>query len=563
MPVAHYDASIAWDQKVKRGVPGQVARVFHPVTDLPIDDLLDLDGNPLAALVSNSEGFVEPFTILDGPGHVKLSVGSLRYYIVDLNLVGESAASAVQAALAAQRAADLVEAPADEVVKTLIEGDTLSQGAGDARWVTNAGADTLIGGLLGQDGSIAQEATDARYVGLQDPRLIGKSASIRYSTYGAINYTCITLHVAGKPDPLVLNSFWDEVQRGADFRAREHDIEIARDMTGGTIIANAAGLVHIPGFAHGEGQQVRTRGALVIDGVAIQDFPTDGHWTGYEGFAMLPNGILKGYSGRRGDSVTDAVSDGAVWMESFGPIIVEGGAARDFTDPENFWDAARAIVSSLNVYGQRANGDIVMITCQGTSGSSGGTLADSAAIALLEGCLFAISMDRGGSAQTFKGGVPIVASSDRDVAVLTDYNKRLVANYLYTRLPVTSIAKSDKPALYYVPTLYKPDTGSQSTPRVQVSESGMVQLSGRMVLTPAAEGGTLTEWPTTTASGILRVPPLARPAADVAGIFYGNQKTSGRWQVSAADGVVRISYCDAGMLYALLDQIKWQLDKPI
>lgn len=164
MPVAHYDASIAYDQKVKRGVPGQVARVFHPITDLPIDDLLDLDGNPIAALVSNSQGFVEPFEIVDGPPHVKMSVGSLRYYIVDLNLVGSSAEAAILAAAAAERAASLVEAPADEVVKLLIEGDSLSQGAGDARWLTNAGTDAAVGGLLSQDGSEAQAAADARYM---------------------------------------------------------------------------------------------------------------------------------------------------------------------------------------------------------------------------------------------------------------------------------------------------------------------------------------------------------------------------------------------------------------
>lgn len=123
MPVAHYDASIAYDQKVKRGVPGQVARVFHPITDLPIDELLDLDGNPIAALVSNSQGFVEPFEIVDGPPHVKMSVGSLRYYIIDLNLVGSSAEAAILAAAAAERAASLVEAPADEVVALLLGGD--------------------------------------------------------------------------------------------------------------------------------------------------------------------------------------------------------------------------------------------------------------------------------------------------------------------------------------------------------------------------------------------------------------------------------------------------------
>ncbi|WJZ27828.1 tail spike protein [Arthrobacter phage 1191A] len=149
MAMAHFDVSLAYDQIVKRGVPGQVARVSDADTDLPYVELLDLDGNPLAALVSNSQGYVPPFQIQDGPALVKMSVGGVTYYLQDLNLFGGTAQAAQQAAADAQKAAGLVEAPADEVVATLVQGDTLTQTAGDARWVTNAGADAKVAGLVG------------------------------------------------------------------------------------------------------------------------------------------------------------------------------------------------------------------------------------------------------------------------------------------------------------------------------------------------------------------------------------------------------------------------------
>lgn len=495
--------------------------------------------------------------------------GTEAEYNASLTDAPSLVARAEAAETGAVNAANLVGAPADEVVATLLQGDTLTQTAGDNRWVTNEGADTTVSALLASDGSETQAAGDSRYLrevtanslytSQLDPRLIGKAVSIQYKTYGSIKYSCTTIHMGGTPDARALKTYWDEVQRTPSFQAREHDIELVRDAAGATVIGNGAGLVHSVD-AHGEGAVVTTRGAVIIDGVPVQDFPTDGYWTGYEGFAMLRDGTLKGYSALRGQSVGDAVNDGAEWLVSFGPILVEEGMARDLSDP--FWATATSITSSLNVYGQRANGDIVMIGGPGKSSVSGGTLADSAAIALAEGCDFAISMDRGGSAQTFVGGTPIVVSQDRDVAVLTDYNKRLVANYLYTNLPVVSPVKADKPDLFYTATLFKADpANAKYVPRVNVSSSGRASLTGRMILTPSGEGGTLTAWPTTTATGLVRLPPYARPAEDAIGVFYGNAKNSGRYQVSAADGVVRISNCDAGMTYALLDQIQWQIDR--
>lgn len=436
---------------------------------------------------------------------------------------------------------------------------------------------TLIGGIDGRVSDLIDSLTSStraaidRWLTTKDVTSsefvrkkvgVSPSGSIQYKTYNTITYSVITLFQHGDPNPGILKSYWDEVQRTPDFRAKEHDIEIARDMSGGTVITNLSGLVHISGMPHGEGQTVKVRGAVVIDGEAIQDFPTDTHWTGWEALAMLKTGELRGYSGKRGETVNDIVNDGAVWASSFGPIIVENGAARDLSDP--FWADATSIISSLNIYGQKANGDIVLITAPGKSSVSGGTLADSAAIAIQEGCVFAISMDRGGSAQSFVDAAPVVVSSDQDIAVLIDYNKRLVANYAYSTVPIVGNVKSDAPTCYYSPTLYKPDVGRE--PRISVDRTGRATLYGNMRLTPAEEGGTLTAWPTTTPSGIIRIPPYARPSAigpDITGRFYGAGNTSGRYQLSRSDGVLRISYCDASLLYATLDNISWKVERGV
>lgn len=119
MAIAIYDASIAWDAITRRGIPGQVARVMDAVTDLPIEDVQDLNGTPIAALVSNSQGYVPPFQVVDGPALVKMQVGPVSFVIPDQTLGGATKEAAEAAAQAAQDAANLVEAPADEVVAAL------------------------------------------------------------------------------------------------------------------------------------------------------------------------------------------------------------------------------------------------------------------------------------------------------------------------------------------------------------------------------------------------------------------------------------------------------------
>ncbi|GAA0200816.1 hypothetical protein [Glutamicibacter creatinolyticus] len=139
MAMAKYDHSLVYDQAMGRGLPGQTVQVVHPDTGIPVDEVLDLDGTPIQALVSNSQGYVQPFQIEDGPPLVRVRVGRISYDLVDLTMIGEASLAAQQAAQAAVDAANLVGAPADTVVKTLVDGSTQTQSALNAKY---AGKDT-------------------------------------------------------------------------------------------------------------------------------------------------------------------------------------------------------------------------------------------------------------------------------------------------------------------------------------------------------------------------------------------------------------------------------------
>lgn len=146
MSIAIYDVSLAYDQIVKRGIPGQVATVTDAVNDLPVEEILDLEGNPLAALVSNPQGYVQGFQVIDGPPLVKLSVGSASYTLMDLQVVGQAAQDAQAAAAAAEAAAGLVTAPPDSVMALILSNlGSDSAAAVRAQLAAEAGtADGLI-----------------------------------------------------------------------------------------------------------------------------------------------------------------------------------------------------------------------------------------------------------------------------------------------------------------------------------------------------------------------------------------------------------------------------------
>lgn len=136
MAMAQFDVSLAYDPIAQRGIPGQVATVVDATTEVPISNLLDIDGNTLLTLVSNSQGYVQAFQIANGPAIVKLTVGSISYYLMDLNLISAATEEMRLIREYAEELSRLVNAPADEVVQVLLQGPgTLTSSEVNTRFV--------------------------------------------------------------------------------------------------------------------------------------------------------------------------------------------------------------------------------------------------------------------------------------------------------------------------------------------------------------------------------------------------------------------------------------------
>src|SRR5699024_10097317 len=154
----------------------------------------------------------------------------------------------------------------------------------------------------------------------------------------------------------------------------------------------------------------------IHNGVQLSDWDAQGP-QGLECLAVMRDGTLRGYSKIEGDTGSAMISDGVLHTWSFGPIVARGGPVRDigsraevsgvFTaSGDGSFDSARQII------GQATDGQIIIITVAGKSGSAGIVGNEMGALAVAEGCDIAVCMDGGGSAQTLVGGQYAAASSD-------------------------------------------------------------------------------------------------------------------------------------------------------
>ena len=128
MTVGIFGPALAYDHASKRGVAGVVCKVLDAVTGIPLD-ALNLDGSA-APVVTNSQGYVPEFVLDPAPLLVIVEAGAIRMPMMNLSMVMDSSQAAIDAVQAAQDAAALVDAPADTVIKTLVEGgSTQTRGA--------------------------------------------------------------------------------------------------------------------------------------------------------------------------------------------------------------------------------------------------------------------------------------------------------------------------------------------------------------------------------------------------------------------------------------------------
>ena len=370
------------------------------------------------------------------------------------------------------------------------------------------------------------------------------SISVRQQTYGTNKCNIITIHAGGERRPGLVHKYLDGLNTSVTpTEAKEHYIDTVIADIGGTIVNNASGLIHIAGVTPGDGARVRLRGAQVVDGVAVNPFPSDTHWTCHEAVGIMADGELRGFSSRRGDTVESMVSAGVQNSFTFGPIIVEGGMVRDLSDP--FWADAVTIVSSLNFIGQKANGDIVLVNSPGKSGTSGGTLADQAAIALDLGLEFAFSLDRGGSGQCWAGAAPLCASSDAG-------GRRLIADYLYTTAPIGSPVISQDIPLVLASTV-KAVPGYE--PTVSISKDGNVRLKGRINRSDDLNFGS-------EITTVALMPPFAQTSTNISGMVTGSGDAIRRWLQNGNDGYLRIlgaTTAAPATTYLDLSLVQWQI----
>lgn len=128
MGLAIYPAFLAYDPATGQAVPGVAATVTDPLTGVPLETLDLATGQP-RQIFTNHKGHVEGFMVEDGPGVALVKVGSYGQGVPDLTMSVDMRDAALAAAQAAIDAANLVDAPADEVVALLVGGSTQTSGA--------------------------------------------------------------------------------------------------------------------------------------------------------------------------------------------------------------------------------------------------------------------------------------------------------------------------------------------------------------------------------------------------------------------------------------------------
>lgn len=271
-------------------------------------------------------------------------------------------------------------------------------------------------------------------------------ATIKHKTHSSgMIYSVIRVHTDGQFIPGLLrksfaNNYEKQGTSGSSFIPSK---ELPRDAVvrlGASLLINASGW-------RISGNIGEIRGAQIKDGVIYHDFSAGSNQDD-GAIAVRKDGSMKYYSRSLGDSAASMLADGVVNSWCWGPALVKNGIKSNLaTDP--MWSASN-VVSSIQVIGQSNSGDLIFISGQGVSTTSGVDLQTAADIAFDEGCYVAAMMDRGGSAQTEAGAGPIMLSSDAaseravpDFAFITcDIESEVVSQRIL--VPLVGVAASSR-----------------------------------------------------------------------------------------------------------------------
>lgn len=327
-------------------------------------------------------------------------------------------------------AADFLNEWGGHMEQVRADVEALRNQAQDAAEAATAPTDAMIGAVLANPGSAAREVADSLYAPISSALATSPNLNTTVHKFTnpspAYTYTVTTVHTGGQFIPgLVEHIYPDDYHlegtSGADFKPPRKNLNAMYHDTGFAVLANASGWAVT-------GNVGEILGAQIKDGVAYHDFGPPNGQEGVDAIGFHADGTSKIYSARFGDTAASMLAEGVVNCFSYGPALVIDGTPVDIeSNPQ--WGNFNTTVSARQILGQKATGEIVLITVPGETGVSGIRGNECAAVAVRHGCHNAVMLDGGGTAQTFAGGVYAVPSSDAG-------SRRPVPDAVAIRVPV-------------------------------------------------------------------------------------------------------------------------------
>lgn len=401
-------------------------------------------------------------------------------------------------------------------------------------------------------GTIPKRTTSGRLPGIGSPTAAGDATNKTYVDSGILavdrkrdphvttaelsylgsRYTRTIIHTDGVRPGMLRKSFGKGQAggTGTSLMPPPENIYGAAIRLGATYVGNADGW-----FV--EGNTGELKGAQILNGVVYHDMSASRKDTS-DSIGILADGTFKCYSAyRRGDTAAKMLADGVTDSFSFGPCLVENGVRVDITGA--FWVGFTDAVGGRQAVGQKQNGDIVIITVNGSSGSTGLTGAQLQDLVINEGLYNAINLDGGGSAQSYFNGAIINASSDTGGA-------RGVRGLMYTTVAAASPSCPDS---FPIPFRTGYTHGSHRA-EIQVLDGGMVASSGQIAKSSGDFGA--------TNETIADYPAWLRPPKSVLRLTLGAGTSIRKVQASSAGIVTTPASNSDATSYITIDGLLWK-----
>ena len=231
------------------------------------------------------------------------------------------------------------------------------------------------------------------------------------------------------------------------------------------------------------------RGLQIVDGVAYRDFQTGTSQD--EAFVMMRDGTHRQAYIADGKTAQQWVDEGALWTVGGFAFLVIDGVAQDVSA-----DVSIEEISARTIFGRKANGDFVIITVEGATGSYGIGGQDMVDLAVSEGMDTAIVLDGGGSTQCWWGNAYAHPSSDSTgdpFADALDGGRKVggwlcidvpsVDEYVSGIIPITAAAGLSAGAISNVPAIWLEQIGPDVHVNFNVAPASALAANADALLT--------------------------------------------------------------------------------